>query len=138
MEFKDQFTGAVVTRKLSSIVDGVSKTLLVTEMAASPEFWRAKQRMSTMGGGEHGWAFVFQGTEFDSWELSKVDPSMDRSPGPCAVNCQNRDEIYGFHPGGVNAVFCDGHVGFINESIEVRIMAALVTREGREKITEEY
>lgn len=135
MEFQDSKLAAKppVSRKLSTIVDGVSKTLLVTEMAASPELWRAKKRVSTTGGGQHGWAFVNQGTEFDS-----SDPTGTTSPGVCAVNCQNRDEIYGFHSGGVNAVFCDGHVGFINDSIEVRVMAALVTREGREKIAEEY
>ena len=36
------------------------------------------------------------------------------------------------HPGGVNALFCDGHVQFATSSIQVSVWQALGSRDGRE------
>ncbi len=41
------------------------------------------------------------------------------------------------HPGGVNALFCDGHVAFIAETIALETWRALATRRGREVISAE-
>jgi prepilin-type N-terminal cleavage/methylation domain-containing protein/prepilin-type processing-associated H-X9-DG protein len=49
-------------------------------------------------------------------------------------NCGNNDEIFSFHPGGANALFCDGHVDFLKETIDPRIVRMLVTRIGGEDI----
>jgi prepilin-type processing-associated H-X9-DG protein len=54
--------------------------------------------------------------------------------GTCMVNCTSDDEIYSFHPGGANALFADGSVHFLKETISVRSVAALVTRAGGEII----
>lgn len=43
-------------------------------------------------------------------------------------NCGPNDEIFSFHPGGANAVFADGSVHFLNESINAIPMRALVGR----------
>ena len=56
-------------------------------------------------------------------------------PGPCAINCTNKQEAYGFHPGGVNAVFADGVLHFLRADIDIRIFARLVTRAGEEVVT---
>ena len=56
-------------------------------------------------------------------------------PGPCAINCTNDREVYSFHPGGANAVFADGSVHFLQASIDVRILARLVTRAGGEGVS---
>jgi prepilin-type processing-associated H-X9-DG protein len=40
--------------------------------------------------------------------------------------------VYGFHPGGVNALFADGGVRFVKQSVAVQTFAALVTRNGGE------
>jgi prepilin-type N-terminal cleavage/methylation domain-containing protein/prepilin-type processing-associated H-X9-DG protein len=52
-----------------------------------------------------------------------------------ANNCGPNDEIYSFHSGGANVVFCDGHVAFLRESISAVTMRYLVTREGGESIS---
>jgi prepilin-type N-terminal cleavage/methylation domain-containing protein/prepilin-type processing-associated H-X9-DG protein len=49
-------------------------------------------------------------------------------------NCGNNDEIFSWHPGGAQAVFCDGHTEFIKETVDPRIMRMLVTRAGSEDI----
>ena len=41
-------------------------------------------------------------------------------------NCGPNDEIFSYHPGGALAVFCDGHVAFLTESIRPQIMQRLV------------
>lgn len=42
-------------------------------------------------------------------------------------NCGPNDEPFGMHPGGINAVFGDGHVAFIPQTIDPRVMRKLVT-----------
>lgn len=42
-------------------------------------------------------------------------------------NCGPNDEPFGFHPGGVNCVFGDGHVAFLRDSLDPRVMRKLVT-----------
>jgi prepilin-type processing-associated H-X9-DG protein len=51
-----------------------------------------------------------------------------------ANNCGNNDEIFGFHTGGANVAFCDGHVIFLRETIPTVTLRYLVTREGGENI----
>ncbi|HEV3237625.1 MAG TPA: H-X9-DG-CTERM domain-containing protein, partial [Gemmataceae bacterium] len=41
-------------------------------------------------------------------------------------------QIYGFHTGGVNVLFVDGSVHFLQQSISIRTLAALVSRNGGE------
>jgi len=48
--------------------------------------------------------------------------------GLLMVNGQNSSEMYGFHTGGATAVFCDGHVSFVRQSISPQTFIALATR----------
>ena len=59
---------------------------------------------------------------FDCWQSS---PPHD----PAIKAARSR------HPGGVNALFCDGHVGFIKDSIAPPTWRALATRAGGEVIS---
>ena len=84
---------------------------------------------------------------------------MERRPaGPCAINCTNGQdigtvnggftswpyyntegtgEVFSFHTSGANALFGDGSVHFLNESLPISILAALVTR-GQGEVTPAY
>jgi len=42
-------------------------------------------------------------------------------------NCGPNDEPFGFHPGGVNVVFGDGHVAFLRNDLDPRVMRKLVS-----------
>lgn len=54
-------------------------------------------------------------------------------------NCGPNDEPFAQHTGGVNAVFGDGHVAFIPQTIDPRVMRKLVTwNEGTNVSEEEY
>ena len=64
-----------------------------------------------------------------------VRTEPDPPPWPCAMNCTNDRAVYSFHPGGANAVFADGHVQFLKADIDIRVLAALVTRAGEEVVS---
>jgi prepilin-type N-terminal cleavage/methylation domain-containing protein/prepilin-type processing-associated H-X9-DG protein len=55
--------------------------------------------------------------------------------GPCAINCNNlQGDIYSFHTGGANVGFADGSVRFVQNSVSITVLAALVTKSGGEVI----
>jgi prepilin-type N-terminal cleavage/methylation domain-containing protein/prepilin-type processing-associated H-X9-DG protein len=49
-------------------------------------------------------------------------------------NCGPNDEIFSFHTGGANVVFCDGHVQFISDSMSPVVASSLTSRSGGEVI----
>src|SRR5581483_7495540 len=49
-------------------------------------------------------------------------------------NCGSNDEVFSFHTGGANAVFADGHVQFIRDTIAPAVMAGLISRGGGEVV----
>jgi prepilin-type N-terminal cleavage/methylation domain-containing protein/prepilin-type processing-associated H-X9-DG protein len=115
--------------RIKEITDGTSQTLLVTECAGRPEMWRAGRPVPQIyvfpnGAWVGGTSILFQGST----------PDGATRPGPCAINCTNNQETYSFHPTGVNSVFADGSVRFLNDDMNIRIFARLVTRAGGEVV----
>ena len=47
-------------------------------------------------------------------------------------NCGPNDEPFSFHPGGVMALFGDGHVQFVRDSTSAQVLRALMTADGGE------
>ena len=139
--------------RIADVIDGVSNTIAVTESAGRPYVWRKGIQIGdlpavhTNGG---GWARAASDLSFNGLTL---DGTV--SPGPCALNCANGEQTmtypdpyfgvngngdpYAFHPGGVNHLFADGSVHFLQEQIDIRVYARLVTRAGGETLaTSEY
>jgi prepilin-type processing-associated H-X9-DG protein len=54
------------------------------------------------------------------------------------MNCTNNGEVFSFHPGGTNAMFADGSVRFLRESIDIRVLACLITRAGAEIVPGDF
>jgi prepilin-type N-terminal cleavage/methylation domain-containing protein/prepilin-type processing-associated H-X9-DG protein len=50
-------------------------------------------------------------------------------------NCAANDEIFGYHPGGANAVFGDGSVHFLKATTNVVVLRGLVTLNGGEVLS---
>jgi prepilin-type processing-associated H-X9-DG protein len=117
----------------ADITDGMSNTILLTECAGRPQHWRTGKYFADVeitGGpwcGESN-RLVIKGSTLDGASR----------PGPCAINCTNDHEIYSFHPGGANALFADGSVHFLKAGLDIRILAALVTRAGGEVVPPDY
>jgi prepilin-type processing-associated H-X9-DG protein len=60
---------------------------------------------------------------------------VTKNGGCCVINCNNDGAIYAFHSGGCNALFGDGSIHFLQESIAPGVLGALVTKAGGETVT---
>jgi prepilin-type processing-associated H-X9-DG protein len=69
--------------------------------------------------------------------IAGFNPATNTRPGPCAVNCTNNGEVYGFHNGGANVLFADGSVRLLRANLDINIMSALITRSNGEIIPDD-
>ncbi len=142
--------GISKTQKLTfgSFTDGLSNTIQLTESAGRPNLYRNGKLVLTASGTNRvnggGWCrpatelFLLRGSSADGLTF----------PGPNAINVTNGEvlgsyphpfyntdgtgHIYGFHTGGVNALYGDGSVRFLKSSTNIAVLAAAVTRNGGE------
>jgi prepilin-type processing-associated H-X9-DG protein len=142
------------TQKLnfSSFTDGLSNTLHLTESAGRPNVYRNGRLVVTATPGNHnrvnGGGWCRPASELNV--LRGSDATGTTFPGPNAINVTNGEvlgtyphpfynvdgtgQIYGFHSGGVNALFGDGSVRFLRQGTNIRVLAALITRNGGETV----
>jgi prepilin-type N-terminal cleavage/methylation domain-containing protein/prepilin-type processing-associated H-X9-DG protein len=122
------FTPTPNPTHLTDITDGTSNTTLLTEDAGRPRLWRAGVRGDAPD--------LLEGAPWNHYKggitLFGSMPDGSAKPGPCALNCTNEVEVYAFHPSGATAVFADGSVRFLRTGMDVRILAAMITRAGGE------
>jgi prepilin-type N-terminal cleavage/methylation domain-containing protein/prepilin-type processing-associated H-X9-DG protein len=117
--------------RMSDITDGTANTILLAEVAGRPTRWLARQRdqAQVLDGGPWNHfkgGIVLQGKTADG----------TANLGTCPMSCTNAGEVYSFHPGGANAVFADGSVRFLRESVSIRVLAGLITRAGGEVVSD--
>jgi prepilin-type N-terminal cleavage/methylation domain-containing protein len=119
--------GLDVRRRITDITDGASNTLLLAEDAGREQLWQ----MGT----------VVPGTPIGNWAnpgneifISGFNPSTLKVPGPCAINCINDKEVYSFHTNVAQVVFGDGSVRALNNSLNINILVALMTRAQNEVV----
>jgi prepilin-type processing-associated H-X9-DG protein len=117
------------TTRFADILDGTSHTLMIGECAGRPEFWQGRRKVPNLWLSGGPWA-----SRNLLWTRG-ASPDGTSPFGPCAINCTNDREVYSFHPGGANALFADGSVHFLKQSIGIRIFARLVTRAGGEIVS---
>jgi len=122
--------------RLRDVMDGTSKTILVTECAGRPTVWRGKVREIGTVNQCVGWA--------DSLGPFKLDPMMPsglKTPkaAPNAgvpMNATNDGEVYSFHPTGSAVVLCDGSTRFLSQDIALPVYCAMITKAGGETVTD--
>jgi prepilin-type processing-associated H-X9-DG protein len=136
----------------ADFTDGLSNTLHLTESAGRPNVWQLGKLVVNSSASATGFprvnggGWARPGTELDVLRGSSADGTT--FPGPAAINVTNgasiavypdpfygvdgSGQIYGFHTGGVNVLFVDGSVHFLQQSVSVRTLAALVSRNGGE------
>jgi prepilin-type N-terminal cleavage/methylation domain-containing protein/prepilin-type processing-associated H-X9-DG protein len=124
--------GHNVKRRIEHITDGSSNTILLAESAGRNQTW-VMGRMTSTTGTTGAWANPATEIVFGGYNVS-----TGTTPGPCAINCWNNNEIYAFHPGGANLLFGDGSVRFARASLSVDVVIALITRAGGEVVTIDF
>jgi hypothetical protein len=122
--------------------------MMLTERCGRPEIYFARKRPSgTVVADGWGWADTrsvsgsVNGASADGTLLNSTASSAPFATtinGPCAINCTNSSEYYSFHPGGIQISLSDGSVRFLSDSTSAEILAALVTRAGREVINSDF
>jgi prepilin-type processing-associated H-X9-DG protein/prepilin-type N-terminal cleavage/methylation domain-containing protein len=104
--------------RAAQVTDGLARTFILTEVAGRPARW---EKGVHTGLGEPlvaAWA--------DPSTVVRVS-GISTPTGVCLLQCDNHGEIYSFHPGGVNFLFADGHVEFLDAGTEPRLILALMT-----------
>jgi len=116
---------------IAKISDGTSNTWLVAEHAGMPDVYIAGPKLyasaplfatnpqlgATSGG---GWA---DESNADQWLGGNTYDGMNPGlGGPCFINCDNIAGFFSFHTGGANFVYADGHVQFVAQNVDPKIV----------------
>jgi prepilin-type N-terminal cleavage/methylation domain-containing protein/prepilin-type processing-associated H-X9-DG protein len=121
------------TTSIRDIADGTSNTIAVYELASRNALFHNGQEVrgfnvlngTIIGTWNSGgdWAGVYKGQPTTQIRGSLFDGTQPGTPatargGPCIINCANYQEagMYSWHPGGVQALLCDGSVRFLSEN----------------------
>jgi hypothetical protein len=144
-------------RRLTSITDGLSNTLMIAEMAGRPwpflahgkkltctsdpdypAYLSASPGTDTAGNivaftnGNGAWAHN-NNFNVGTWSADgKV-----QNTGACAVNCSNFRGVYSFHDVGAFAGLADGSVRLVGADISEQTFMALLTAQGGERINDQ-
>jgi prepilin-type N-terminal cleavage/methylation domain-containing protein/prepilin-type processing-associated H-X9-DG protein len=65
-------------------------------------------------------------TFWASCQVAKTSPFLGK------IGCDLSQEFASYHPGGANFAFADGSARFLRESIDPKVLAALLSRKGKE------
>jgi prepilin-type processing-associated H-X9-DG protein len=120
---------------VSVITDGLSNTTLFSEVAG-----RSKQYFADRSSVAYDATSITGPIWADSDNRITVtgtspDGKSAFGSGPCAMNCNNlQGDIYAFHTGGANVAFADGSVRFVKQTVNIAVLAGLVTAGGGEVI----
>jgi prepilin-type processing-associated H-X9-DG protein len=116
--------------RIADIADGTASTIVIAEDAGRNQRWQVGRNVSGLSSTGGPWSSAFN-------RIVVYGSTRDgvTRPGSCPMNCTNSQEVYSFHTGGANVVFADGSVHFLQAGIDIRVLAALVTRAGGETVS---
>jgi prepilin-type N-terminal cleavage/methylation domain-containing protein/prepilin-type processing-associated H-X9-DG protein len=131
------------------ITDGLTNTIAVFESGGRPLVYRrtgpigldpAAHRVNGGGwvrpasdilfAGSNATGTAIPGVYINRTNGYDVGPEAYGAIGYPSVGTEGSSQPYSFHPGGLNVVLGDGSVRFIDDSIHIGVIAALVSRNG--------
>lgn len=125
---------------MSQIMDGLSNTMALGECVGRNDGMDSLYDDPVVTGSKRShWRWA----EPDNAFGVSFTPNFHRSPwgGPPScpwvdMNCGPNDELFSFHSGGCHALYCDGHVRFLSDSMDFRVLRAAVSADQGEVIAE--
>jgi prepilin-type N-terminal cleavage/methylation domain-containing protein/prepilin-type processing-associated H-X9-DG protein len=122
----------------AAMSDGLSNTLVFTEDAGRHQVYAQRRPVSPNGAGQAGWTLNAGYADYNTAIFVRgfSPDGMTRDGGCCVINCNNVNQIYSFHSGGVNALRGDGSVRYIRDSIAPGVLAAIISRAGGESLSD--
>lgn len=127
-----------------SIIDGTSNTTLYSEACGRTNQYLRSRTPFPYPNGTTGaiWADSDNRITVTGTDPTATTPALSTASagkGTCVMNCDNLNgDIYSFHPGGANVCFADGSVRFIKETVDINVLAAMVTAGGGEVIPSDF
>ena len=151
-QYDNQTRGAMFKNQVTRILeisDGTSNTLMVAECAARPLVYIGRTQVSASSypgtsdpiPNNQGICYTDSEGPFSldgvdaNGKIWPKDSNSDTSlvaQYPFAFNKSNYNEPYSFHTSGMNVGFCDGHVQFLRDTIDMKTFASVITRSGGE------
>jgi len=119
---------------ITAATDGTSNTLMASEVSGRPDQYRLGRVATPQVGpatfAGNFWAGTGGNIALDGsyYTNGNANNSTNGFGGDCMLNCTSSGEIYAFHTGGANALFGDGSVRFLKQSIGGQVFAAIGTR----------
>jgi prepilin-type N-terminal cleavage/methylation domain-containing protein len=127
----DPIPGQSGRTKLRQVKDGLAHTIMYTPDAGRPNKWIDgkmipfnRSQPSTISSGAR-WADPE--TEYWIHDICAGSTAM--------MNCNNDNEIYSFHVGGLYVSFADGSVQFVSPDLDTEVQVSLITRSGEDTVT---
>ena len=141
--------------RFADVSDGLSNTILYAESAGRPYVYQKGKLLSTDVANNHvnggGWArpaseLLIRGSDFTGTipDGQYAVNFTNGYPSQYGVGGATTDptfgqlpsgEVYAFHPAGANIGLADGSVRFLSDKTTITVLAALVTRNGGETLT---
>ncbi len=129
---------------IANILDGTSNTIALGECAGREDVWRGNSLYKLdYGSGNiraRGGAWATNDNVYTIGQriTTNFGPGTTTIPGTLRINNSNEYGhcFYSFHVGGANFVFADGSVRFMGASMDLKILASLVTRAGGEVVSD--
>ena len=116
----------------AEITDGTSNTMLLYELAGWPDYYERRKLVRPYAAGNYGSRAGFDWGAWAGFQEQRIlsfTGGEFQYDGPCMINCHNGyNSVYSFHPGGVNALACDGSVRYLKESIARSTMQSFVSK----------